>query len=524
MWEMLSSRMQMPMSASDSASSKNYGSTEGDAEEGKEKEDELPGGRPHALGRVALAMITFFNVSGGPFTSENTVGIAGPLVAILACIIFPLCYSVPSALLTAEMSTAFPVDAGVAAWVTAAYGPRVGFTEGILFWLQGATSAAAYPIMIVDYMNYAICPDKVEGTSLVMVKCGFMSEHMASFLPDNATMITIVFIVVVSYLNWRGLKLVGPVAVVLVFFLLLPFLVLCMVGLPYMDPSRWFLSSPLGYGAPGDREINWLSLLNCVFWLFNYWDSASTLAGEVKEPERSIPSALSWCMIVTVLNYLLPIAVCTAALPVQQWKTGFWVQAGYELGGHFLQMWIVVVAFVSFVGQFLAGQASSSFELAGMAEIGQLPAILGARNSHGVPMLPLLLFVIVCLSVCFSGSLGVVITLSNSIYCLAELITYATFLELRWRQPMLARPFRIPLNVVGCAMLLIVPFLCSVTIVGTSVAQSWGLGLSLVLAACAGPVLYFLVETMKQRKPELFVQHPVGTDNPALVPAPRTPS
>jgi amino acid transporter len=338
-----------------------------------------------------------------------------------------------------------------------------------------------------------------------------MQEHLASFLPDNSSLICIVFILFVTFLNWRGLKLVGPVAVVLVFFLLLPFVVLCMVGLPYMQPSRWLADTPLGYGAPGYSKTSWIALLNSIFWLFNYWDSASTLAGEVPEPGKAIPSALSWCMLVTVLNYLLPIVVCTAALPAQPWHTGFWVQAGYELGGHFLQLWIVVVAFASFTGQFLAGQASSSFELAGMAEIGQLPAYVATRNSHGVPILPLLMFVIVVFGVCFSGSLEFVITLSNSIYCIAELITYATFLELRWRCPNLHRPFRIPLNVVGCAILLIIPFLCSVVIVLQSFFNGqWSIAITLILAACAGPVLHSLIGMWRERSPNMFIQERQG--------------
>lgn len=495
-----------PKGSSDIAA-KSYGSTkENDAEEGLASSDFLAG-RPQPLGRLALAMIVFFNVSGGPFTSENVVGMAGPLVGIIAIIIFPLVYSVPAALLTAEMSTAFPEDAGVVAWVTAAYGPKAGFTEGILFWLQGATSAAAYPIMVVDYMKYGICPDKLEGGILTSVHCSFMKERMASFLPDNSTLIITCFILVVTFLNWRGLKLVGPIAVLLVFFLLLPFLVLCMVGLPYMDTSRWLIDSPAGYGAPGVTEINWFGLLSTIFWLYNYWDSASTLAGEVQEPEKSIPSALSWCMIMTVMNYLLPIAVCAAALPVQTWSTGFWVQAGYELGGHFLQMWILFVAFASFVGQFLAGQASSSYELAGMAELGQLPAYLAQRNSHGVPILPLVLFIVVVFGVCFSGSLSFVINISNGIYCLAELMTYATFLELRWRHPTLPRPFRIPFDVLGCSMLLLVPFLCSITIVvHPFVTGNWGIGATLIVAACAGPVLYILVEKWRDYSPEVFIK------------------
>merc|ERR1719329_1162230 len=103
-------------------------------------------------------MLVFFNVSGGPFVSEDTVGQAGPLFAVIGLILVLLLYALPSALFTAELATTFPEDAGVVAWVTAAFGPRWGFTQGIMFWLNGAISLAPYPIMLMDYLRYATCP------------------------------------------------------------------------------------------------------------------------------------------------------------------------------------------------------------------------------------------------------------------------------------------------------------------------------------------------------------------------------
>ena len=60
-------------------------------------------------------------------TLQDAVSSGGPLLAILAFCILPLVWSVPEALITAELATAFPENSGYVAWVTAAFGPFWGF-------------------------------------------------------------------------------------------------------------------------------------------------------------------------------------------------------------------------------------------------------------------------------------------------------------------------------------------------------------------------------------------------------------
>ena len=57
---------------------------------------------------VPLIFLIYFEVAGGPFGEEPAVQAAGPLLAILGFLIFPFIWSVPEALITAELSTAFP--------------------------------------------------------------------------------------------------------------------------------------------------------------------------------------------------------------------------------------------------------------------------------------------------------------------------------------------------------------------------------------------------------------------------------
>merc|ERR1719162_1475577 len=56
------------------------------------------------------------------------------------------------------------------------------------------------------------------------------------------------------------------------------------------------------------------------------------------------------------------------------------------------------------------------------------------------------------------------VAMCNGVYCAAELVTYVTFLYLRWNHPTLHRPFRVPVGFVGCVMMLAIPTGISVII------------------------------------------------------------
>ncbi|KAI4318562.1 hypothetical protein MLD38_032249 [Melastoma candidum] len=57
---------------------------------------------------LPLVFLIFYEVSGGPFGVEDSVKAARPLIALLGFLLFPFVWSIPEALITAEMSTMFP--------------------------------------------------------------------------------------------------------------------------------------------------------------------------------------------------------------------------------------------------------------------------------------------------------------------------------------------------------------------------------------------------------------------------------
>ena len=56
----------------------------------------------------------------------------------------------------------------------------------------------------------------------------------------------------------------------------------------------------------------------------NYWDSVSTLAGEVPVPHKTFPRALFGAVILVVLSYVLPLMVGLGVTSViKDWKLGY---------------------------------------------------------------------------------------------------------------------------------------------------------------------------------------------------------
>ncbi|KAJ6327030.1 hypothetical protein OIU78_014004 [Salix suchowensis] len=316
-----------------------------------------------------LIFLIFYEVSGGPFGMEDSVQAAGPLLALLGFLVFPLIWSVPEALITAEMGTMFPENGGYVVWVSTALGPYWGFQQGWMKWLSGVIDNALYPVLFLDYLKSGI-------------------PGLAGGLPRAAAALALTFLL--TYMNYKGLVIVGRVAVLLGIFSILPFVVMGLVAIPKLEPARWFVMNL--------HDVDWSLYLNTLFWNLNYWDSVSTLAGEVDNPKKNLPKALFYALILVVLSYFLPLLAGTGAIPLNRdlWTDGYFSDIAKILGGVWLRWWIQGAAAMSNMGMFVAEMSSDSFQLLGMAERGMLPEFFAKRSRHGTPLIGIFIFCIWC--------------------------------------------------------------------------------------------------------------------------------
>ena len=98
------------------------------------------------LNVAQLAVLVFYNVSGGPFGIEPSIRSAGNFYTILGFALLPLVWSLPEALVTAELGSAFQCSSGGVIWVP--YRLRLerllGAIAGYFNWISGATDNAIY--------------------------------------------------------------------------------------------------------------------------------------------------------------------------------------------------------------------------------------------------------------------------------------------------------------------------------------------------------------------------------------------
>jgi amino acid transporter len=257
------------------------------------------GGGHKKLSLVPLIFLIFFEVAGGPYGAEPAVQSAGPLLALLGFLVFPFVWAVPEALVTAELSTAMPGNGGFVLWADRAFGPLPGSLMGTWKYVSGAINGAAFPALCADYLARVV-------------------PAVAGGGPRVATIV--VFNVALSALSCTGLSVVGWTAVALGLASLSPFLLMTGVALPKIRPHRWG-------GVPADKD--WRLFFNTLFWNLNYWDSVSTMAGEVDRPGKTLPKALLSAVSMTSLGYLLPLMAATGATdaPPEEWGNGFFADA-----------------------------------------------------------------------------------------------------------------------------------------------------------------------------------------------------
>eukprot|EP00241_Pyramimonas_parkeae_P002912 CAMPEP_0114259038 /NCGR_PEP_ID=MMETSP0058-20121206/19665_1 /TAXON_ID=36894 /ORGANISM="Pyramimonas parkeae, CCMP726" /LENGTH=518 /DNA_ID=CAMNT_0001374029 /DNA_START=233 /DNA_END=1789 /DNA_ORIENTATION=- len=438
---------------------------------GENRDGELPRSpkstRPITL--LPLVALIFYEVSGGgPFGIEESVSSGGPLFAILGFVVLPLVWAVPEALIAAELGTSFPENSGFVAWVTAAFGPFWGFQEGLWSWLSGVTDNAIYPVLFLSYLEQAMPVIKE---------------------PQYHWVILFGMVAVLTYFNYRGLSLVGRAVVVLTAFTLLPFVVFCVLAAPQVDTRKWL---------EGDWEsVKWGPYLNCIFWNINYWDSASTLVGEISDPNKHYPRAVLITLAIVMLSYIAPLIMGIGLdSDRSRWKEGYLEHLAFRVGGPVLGWWVVAAAAISNIGQFEAEMSSDAYLLQGMAERGMLPARLARKSKYGSPPLALLLSCSGMVLAVFS-TFTEVVELLNFLYCLAELLEFAAFVRLRIIAPDLNRPFRIPLGTAGIVAILLFPVAFIIVIM--CMASLRTIVVSGTVVVC-GPVLYYLAEMARRNK------------------------
>ncbi len=443
----------------------------------------------------AFFMIYIF-VSGGSFGIEEMVASSGPGLTLLLLLVLPIIWALPMALIASELGSAIPDSGGFYVWTRRGLGQFWGFQAG--WWWSLA--------LLVD-------------TSLYIVLSATYLQNQIGFSDGIYYAICWAVIGVCTVVNVLGIKIVAIGSSLFAIVIISPIVVLGVIGLANWQFNPFTPMTPPDtdlLGADGALIVG----LSIGMWFYSGYESMSTLAGEIEEPQRIIPKALMLALPFVALMYLLPTLGSLAAFG--QWElfsvdgtegtegTISFVDIGRALGGTALGHALLASVVLGNLALYLDYMASGARPLQKLAADGLLPKPLAVFHEHfGTPVAALLLIAGVN-AVLVIGPFQSLVIIDVLLMVASYALIFIAAVRLRAKEPGLVRPFTIP-GGTSTLVILIVPPLCliafmmSITITDQSVVL-WGLdrfnllgleigwyGIAGLVALSSGPVLYPLL-------------------------------
>ena len=423
-----------------------------------------------------LVAATFFMVSGGTYGTEEIVHGAGYGRAILFLLLTPLLWSLPTAFMIGELSSALPYEGGYYAWVRRALGNFWGFQEAWLSLVASIFDMAIYPTLFVLYLT----------------------RMFPWFTVANrAWWVALAVVIACAIFNIAGVKVVSLTSLWLFFALSAPFVAIIVLA-------------PFKIGAlanavtkPTTSTVDILGGLLICMWNYMGWDNASTIATEVEKPQRTYPRAMLVAVAIVALSYVLPFAAMwMTGLTPTAWETGSWADIAGLLGGPLLRIGVVLGGMISAFGMFNALVMSYSRLPLAMAQDGMLPSIFGKLQKKSRAPWVAIVALAIGWAMCLGLGFARLVTLDILLYGFSLLLEFVALAVLRFREPDLARPFRVPGGLFGAIAIGIPPMLLlGFSIIRSEHEQVWNMSsfaFGMILIA-AGFVAYAVNHALKPR-------------------------
>ncbi len=416
-----------------------------------------------------LVFVMFSYTTGGPFGLEDMVTTSGPGMTLIYLLVLPFFWCIPVSLVSAELTTAMPVEGGFYRWTRAALGDFWGFLAGWWNWSASFLLGGAYAVLFTDYLLPGITGWK----------------HYA---------VSVALIALITWINVRGIQMVGKVATALEIFIFIPVVTMIVLGF-----LQWHHNPFVPLIPPHQPTFKIFGVgLALGLWLYSGYEQLSTVAEEVENPQQAYPRALALVVPLSIAAYFLPtLAGLASAGNWEQWHTGYFSDAARIVGGSllghaWLGTWMTLAAMVGNVALLNSTVLTTTRMPFAMAEDGYLPAALTRKHSrYGTPWLAILVSAIIYALLAWQ-SLGQLISVYIWLRSATTVLTVLSAWKLRRTRPEMPRAFVISGGRVGLFYVVAAPVVMAlVALLGSDRFAVIGGAIAMVL----GPMVYLVLNT-----------------------------
>jgi APA family basic amino acid/polyamine antiporter len=383
----------------------------------------------------------------------RNVGSAGWLIAVWLITGF---MTISAALSYGELSAMYPKAGGQYVYLKEAYNPLVGFLYGWSFFsvIQTGTIAAV-GVAFAKFAGYFFPALNMQDQNII--------THIGSIKIYPAQLIAIAIVVLLTYVNTRGVKEGKIIQTTFTVSKLLALFGLILCGFLFVDTSYWSANWETGMLSQKafineDGSITWesiggITLLGAIaasmvgsIFSSDAWNNVTFIAGEIKNPKRNIGLSLFLGTLLVTIIYVSANLMYLNVLPLNQIakpeEDRLAVAAASVIfgaaGRSIIAILIMVSTFGCINGLVMAG-ARVYYTMAQDCLFFKKAATL---NANAVPQWALWSQAVVASLLCLSGRYGELLDMVSFVVVIFYVLTIIGIFILRKKRPDLERPYK----------------------------------------------------------------------------------
>lgn len=320
----------------------------------------------------------------------------------------------------------FPRTGGPYVYIEEAFGPSAGFFAGWAYWVISWVSTPVLYIASVGYLSPLL------GNPSVEVLVGLE--------------LTLLF--ALTWLNLRGVSAAGRAEFVLSLLKIMPLFFMPIVAFMYFNSDNFAVATPQISDTNFSHLLSSVALL--TLWGFIGVETATTAAGSVENPRKTIPKAIfigTLCVGALYFFNSLSILGLVPAADLAQSRAPYADAAQLMFGGNW-HLLISLVASIVCIGTANAWTLSSGQAALGLAQAGLLPKAFTKQNSHGAPIWAILSscfgivpILILTASESLSAQINTIIDFSVTAFVFVYLMCVAAFFRIAYKEKTLMKSF-----------------------------------------------------------------------------------
>ena len=335
-----------------------------------------------------------------------------------------------------ELSSMFPKESAEYVYTKRAF--KSGFLSFLIGWVVLVSGIVAAATVALGFAGY-----------------------FAQLFGGELVPIAVLLILILSLLNFWGIKESARFNVVFTLTEAAGLVLIIILGIPYLGSVN-YLTTPQGILPMGISGLLAASAL--IFFAYIGFEDMANIAEETKGARKTIPKALIYSVLISTILYIL---VAISSVSVIPWEalassSAPLVSVAAQAIGPGAGILMSMIALFATMNTVLITLIVGSRMLYGMASESSLPGAIsrihGKRRTPWISILIIMAFTMLAATI---GDIKTVASITDVSVFIAFIFVNLSLIWLRFREPGIRRPFRMPLNIGKFPVLAFLGFLIS---------------------------------------------------------------